>query len=127
MSENLITAVFTFTLSLLTGRTILRHQNILIGLFARYIYYILMFFSFHISIFRNDVPLPGRNIAIIIIGIIGMVLCILSVWKTPFKGKQRFQSICSTGKCCATFLIQANLMTFCMFIALALLIVTLIL
>lgn len=127
MSENLITAVFTFTLSLLTGRTILRHQNILIGLFVRYIYYTLMFLSFHISIFRNDVPLPGRNIAIIIIGIIGMVLCILSVWKTPFKGKQRFQSICSTGKCCATFLIQANLMTFCMFIALALLIVTLIL
>lgn len=127
MSENLITAVFTFTLSLLTGGTILRHQNILIGLFARYVYYILLFLSFHVSIFQNDVPFPFRNLAIIITGIIGIVLCILSVRKTPWKRKQQFQSIYSTGKCCVTFLIQANSMTLCMFIALALLIVTLIL
>lgn len=124
MSENLITAISAFALSLLAGRGILRHQNILIGLFARYIYYILIFFGFHISIFQNDVPLPGRNIAVILIGMIGMLLCILLLWKAPFKGKKRFQSIRSTGKCCLTFLIQANLMTFCMFVAFALLIVT---
>ncbi len=124
MSENLLTGISAFALSLLAGREILRHQNILIGLFARYIYYILIFFGFHISIFQNDVPLPGRNIAVILIGMIGMLLCILLLWKAPFKGKKRFQSIRSTGKCCLTFLIQANLMTFCMFVAFALLIVT---
>lgn len=126
MSENLITATFTFALSLLAGREILRHQNILLGLFARFVYYILMFFEFYISIFRDDIPLPGRNISIIIVGIIGILLYIVSIRKTPFQKKRQFRSICSTGKCCMTFLVQANVMTFCTFIAMALLIVTLI-
>ncbi len=127
MSESLMIGISTFTISLLAGREILRYQNILIGLFARYLYSILIFFGFHISIFQNNIPLPGRNIAVILIGIIGILLCILLFRKVPFKGRQQFSSICSTGKCCLTFLIQANSMTFCMFVALVLLIITTIL
>lgn len=126
MSENLITAAFTFALSLLAGREILRYQNILLGLFVRFVYHILMFLAFHTSIFRDDIPFPGRNVSIILIGIIGILLYIISIRKAPFQKKQQFQSISSTGKCCMTFLVQANAMTFCMFLALASLIITLI-
>lgn len=127
MAENLVTGISTFAVSILAAREILRDENIYVGLFSRSVYYTLMFVLFHTSIFRNNVPIPNRMLWILIIGIVGMLLGTLVIWKAPFQGSKRFYSIRSAGKCSLIFLIQANLMTVCVFVSLALSVVSLIL
>ena len=127
MAENLVTGISTFAVSILAAREILRDENIYVGLFSRTVYYTLMFVLFHTSIFRNNVPISNRMLWILLIGVLGMLLCVLVIWKAPFQGSKRFYSIRSAGKCCLTFLIQANLMTVCVFVALALSVISLIL
>lgn len=127
MAENLVTGISTFAVSILAAREILRYENIYVGLFSRTVYYTLMFVLFHTSIFRNNVPIPNRMLWILVIGVVGMLLCIMVVWKAPFQGSKRFYSVRSVGKCYVTFLIQANLMTICVFVSLALSVISLIL
>ena len=127
MAENLVTGISTFAVSILAAREILRYENIYVGLFSRTVYYTLMFVLFHTSIFRNNVPIPNRMLWILIIGIVGMLLGTLVIWKAPFQGSNRFYSIRSVGKCSLIFLIQANLMTVCVFVSLALSVISLIL
>lgn len=127
MAENLVTGISTFAVSILAAREVLRYENIYVGLFSRTVYYTLMFVLFHTSIFRNNVPIPNRLLWILIIGIVGMLLGTLVIWKAPFQGSKRFYSIRSAGKCSLIFLIQANLMTICVFVSLALSVVSLIL
>ena len=127
MAENLVTGISTFAVSILAAREILRDENIYVGLFSRSVYYTLMFVLFHTSIFRNNVPIPNRLLWILIIGIVGMLLGTLVIWKAPFQGSKRFYSIRSAGKCSLIFLIQANLMTVCVFVSLALSVISLIL
>ena len=125
MAENLVTGISTFAVSILAAREILRDENIYVGLFSRSVYYTLMFVLFHTSIFRNNVPIPNRLLWILIIGIV--VLVIGYIWKAPFQGSKRFYSIRSAGKCSLIFLIQANLMTVCVFVSLAISVISLIL
>ena len=127
MAENLVTGISTFAVSILAAREILRYENIYVGLFSRTVYYTLMFVLFHTSIFRNNVPIPNRMLWILIIGIVGMLLGTLVIWKAPFQGSNRFYSIRSAGKCSLIFLIQANLMTVCVFVSLAISVISLIL
>ena len=127
MAENLVTGISTFAVSILAAREILRYENIYVGLFSRTVYYTLMFVLFHTFIFRNNVPIPNRMLWILAIGVVGMLLCIMVVWKAPFQGGKRFYSVCSAGKCCVTFLIEANVMTVCVFVSLALSVISLIL
>ena len=127
MAENLVTGISTFAVSILAAREILRYENIYVGLFSRTVYYTLMFVLFHTSIFRNNVPIPNRMLWILILGIVGMLLGTLVIWKAPFQGSNRFYSIRSAGKCSLIFLIQANLMTVCVFVSLAISVISLIL